>query len=168
MFMHKESIPLLNQALQEEVRALQQYMYFHFHCDDRGYDLLSKLFKQIAIQEMIHAEKFAERILFLKGEVELKASKDVEKITDVEKMLEKSTVLEEEAVNMYNKFAKKCAENGDSVTKKLFEDIVAEEENHFDQFDTESDNLKDFGANYLALQSIERSKIASSGNTPAE
>jgi len=166
--MHKKSIPILNQALQEEVRALQQYMYFHFHCDDRGYDLLSKMFRQIAIQEMIHAEKFAERILFLKGEVELKASKDVEKITDVSKMLEMATTLEEEAVEMYNNFAKQCAENGDSVTKKLFEDIIMEEENHFDQFDTESDNLKDFGNNYLALQSIERSKITSSGNTPAE
>ncbi|MBZ4643184.1 MAG: Ferritin Dps family protein [Deferribacteraceae bacterium] len=166
--MHKNSIPLLNQALQEEVRALQQYMYFHFHCDDRGYDLLSKMFKQIAIQEMIHAEKFAERILFLKGEVELKASKDVEKITDVTKMIEMSTKLEEEAVELYNKFAKQCAEHGDSVTKKLFEDIILEEENHFDQFDTEFDNLKDFGDKYLALQSIERSKITSSGNTPAE
>lgn len=166
--MHKQSIPLLNKALQEEVRALQQYMYFHFHCNDRGYDLLSKLFRQIAIQEMIHAEKFAERILFLKGEVELKASKDVEKITDVSKMLEMAVALEEEAVEMYNNFAKQCGENGDSVTKTLFENVIMEEENHFDQFDTESDNLKDFGNNYLALQSIERSKITSSGNTPAE
>lgn len=166
--MHKQSIPLLNKALQEEVRALQQYMYFHFHCDNRGYDLLSKLFRQISIQEMIHAEKFAERILFLKGEVELKASKDVEKITDVSKMLEMAVALEEEAVEMYNNFAKQCGENGDSVTKTLFENVITEEENHFDQFDTESDNLKDFGNNYLALQSIERSKITSSGNTPAE
>lgn len=166
--MHEKSIPLLNKALQEEVRALQQYMYFHFHCDDRGYDLLSKLFRQISIQEMIHAEKFAERILFLKGEVELKASKDVEKITDVSKMLEMAVALEEEAVEMYNNFAKQCAENGDSVTKTLFENVITEEENHFDQFDTESDNLKDFGNNYLALQSIERSKITSSGNTPEE
>lgn len=166
--MHKKSIPLLNKALQEEVRALQQYMYFHFHCDNRGYDLLSKLFRQISIQEMIHAEKFAERILFLKGEVELKASKDVEKITDVSKMLEMALALEEEAVEMYNNFAKQCGENGDSVTKTLFENVIMEEENHVDQFDTECDNLRDFGNNYLALQSIERSKIISSGNTPAE
>lgn len=164
--MYKESIPLLNQALQEEVRALQQYMYFHFLCDDRGYDFLSNLFRQIAIQEMIHAEKFAERILFLKGEVELKASKGVEKIHDVKDMLEMSVKLEEEAVEMYNNFAKKCAEYGDSATKKLFEDIVAEEESHFDKFDTETDNLKDFGTNYLALQSIERSK--KSGSTSSD
>ena len=166
--MHKKSIPLLNQALQEEVRALQQYMYFHFHCDDRGFDLLSSLFRQIAIQEMIHAEKFAERILFLKGEVELKASKDVEKVTDVAEMLKMSTALEEEAVTLYNKFAQECAKNGDSVTKKLFEDIILEEEGHFDQFDTESDNLESFGDKYLALQSIERSKSRATGNPAAQ
>lgn len=166
--MHKKSIPLLNQALQEEVRALQQYMYFHFHCDDRGFDLLSSLFRQIAIQEMMHAEKFAERILFLKGEVELKASKDVEKITDVAGMLKMSTALEEEAVTLYNKFAQECAKNGDSVTKKLFEDIILEEEGHFDQFDTENDNLESFGDKYLALQSIERSKSRATGNPAAQ
>lgn len=166
--MHKKSIPLLNQALQEEVRALQQYMYFHFHCDDRGFDLLSSLFRQIAIQEMMHAEKFAERILFLKGEVELKASKDVEKITDVAGMLKMSTALEEEAVGLYNKFAQECAKNGDSVTKKLFEDIILEEEGHFDQFDTENDNLESFGDKYLVLQSIERSKTRAAGAPAAK
>jgi len=55
-------------------------MYFHFHCDDKDLDMLASLFRRNAIQEMIHTEKFAERILFLKGEVELKASQDVQKL----------------------------------------------------------------------------------------
>ena len=62
----------------------------------------------------------------------------------------------------YNKFANECAANADSVTKKLFEALVADEEGHFDQFDTELDNIKKFGQNYLALQSIERSKSTAS------
>jgi bacterioferritin len=66
-------------------------MYFHFHCDDLGYDLLSNLFKRTAIEEMLHVERLAERILFLKGEVEMKASHDVQKIHDVKKMLEMAT-----------------------------------------------------------------------------
>jgi len=49
-------------------------MYFHFHRDDQGYDLLANLFKKTAIDEMIHIEQLAERILFLKGEVEMMAS----------------------------------------------------------------------------------------------
>jgi bacterioferritin len=59
---------------------------------------------------------------------------------------------------MYNDFANQSAQNLDSVTKRLFEDIVIDEERHFDQFDTEIDNLEKFGDRYLALQSIERSK----------
>ncbi len=43
--MHENSIKLLNQAVSEEITALHQYMYFHFHCDDQGYDLLAGLFK---------------------------------------------------------------------------------------------------------------------------
>ena len=62
---------------------------------------------------------------------------------------------------MYNDFANQSASNLDSVTKKLFEDIVIDEERHFDQFDTEIDNLERFGDRYLALQSIERSKTRS-------
>jgi len=60
--------------------AVHQYMYFHFHCDDQGYDLLAGLFKKTAIEEMLHIERIAERILFLKGEVEMKASAEVEKV----------------------------------------------------------------------------------------
>lgn len=117
--MHKKSIELLNKAIAEEMTALQQYMYFHFHCDDQDLDILSTIFRQNAIQEMIHVERFAERILFLKGEVEMKASQDVQKITDPEEMLKMATKLEEDAIILYNKFANECAQHGDSVTKQL-------------------------------------------------
>ena len=66
--MHKKSIELLNKAIADELWAVHQYMYFHFHCDDQGYNLLATLFKRTAIEEMMHVEKCAERILFLKGE----------------------------------------------------------------------------------------------------
>ena len=66
-----ESIRLLNQAVADELQAVHQYMYFHFHLDDQGFNPLSNLFKMIAIQEMGHVELLAERILFLKGDVEM-------------------------------------------------------------------------------------------------
>ncbi len=70
----KKSIELLNKAVGEELTAVHQYMYFHFHCDDQGgYDLLANLFKRTAIEEMKHVEDLAERILFLKGEVKWKS-----------------------------------------------------------------------------------------------
>jgi len=57
--------------------AVHQYMYFHFHCDDQGYDLLAGLFKRTAIEEMLHIERIAERILFLKDEVEMKIENEL-------------------------------------------------------------------------------------------
>ena len=164
--MHEKSIELLNRAVADELVAVHQYMYFHFHCDDQGYDLLAGLFRRTAIEEMMHIERLAERILFLKGEVEIKAASDVQKIHDVRKMLEKGTAMEEGSVRDYNKWANECAANADSVSKKLFEALVGDEERHFDQYDTELDNMKKFGDSYLALQSIERSKSLSIAAPP--
>jgi bacterioferritin len=165
--MHEESVELLNAAVADELSAVHQYMYFHFHCDDQGYDLLAGLFKATAIEEMLHIERIAERILFLKSDVEMVASSEVQKIHDVEKMLELARQMEEESAKSYNQWANECGANADSVSKKLFEDLVADEERHYDQYDTELDNMSKFGERYLALQSIERSKSRAMGQ-PAE
>lgn len=165
--MKTKSIELLNKAIADELSAVHQYMYFHFHLDDQGYDLLAGLFRRTAIEEMMHIELLAERILFLKGEVEMEASDKVKKIHDVKEMLEMATKMEESSANDYNKWANECSQNADSVSKKLFEQLVEDEERHFNQYDDELGNLAKFGDNYLALQSIERSKNISSG-TPAE
>jgi len=162
--MKKKSIELLNNAVGDELSAVHQYMYFHFHCDDQGYDLLANLFKRTAIEEMLHIERIAERILFLKGEVNLTASTEVKHIHDVKEMLELARQMEESSANDYNRWANECAQNADSVSKKLFEALVEDEERHFDQYDIEMDNLKKFGDKYLALQSIERSKNLSLNN----
>ena len=82
-----KSIHLLNEGVGGELRAIHQYMYFHFHLDDQGFKPLAQLFKQIAIQEMGHLELLAERILFLKGDVVMVESAAVETITEPEAML---------------------------------------------------------------------------------
>lgn len=161
--MYPKSIELLNKAIGDELSAIHQYMFFHFHCDDIGYDLLAGLFKKTAIQEMGHVEKLAERILFLKGEIEMKVLHEVQKITEVKEMLRVASKMEEDSAKEYNLWANECAKNADSASKQLFEGLVAEEERHYDQFDTEMDNLENFGDRYLALQSIERSKNISAG-----
>ena len=166
--MHEKSVELLNKAIADELFAVHQYMYFHFLCDDQGYDLLAGLFKRTAIDEMLHVEKLAERILFLKGEVEMKVGGEVEKIKDVAKMLDKAANMEKESARDYNIWANESSANADSMTKQIFEGLVADEERHFDQYDTEADNLKKFGDRYLALQSIERSKSLSAAGRPLE
>ncbi|MFQ6947005.1 MAG: ferritin-like domain-containing protein [Odoribacter splanchnicus] len=99
-----------------------KYMYFHFRCDDMGFDLVSNLFKRIAIQEMMHVEQLAERILFLKGEVEMKVAGEVRKLTEVKDMLEQAVKMEMNSVDDYNKWANECAANADSVSKKIIRD----------------------------------------------
>jgi len=165
--MHKKSITLLNKAVGDELSAVHQYMYFHFQCDDQGYDLLANLFKRTAIQEMLHIERLAERILFLKGDVEMTAAVEVQKLHEVEEMLKLAAKMEDDSAKEYNLWANECSANSDSVSKQLFESLVVDEETHFDQYDTEMDNLKKFGPNYLALQSIERSKGRDTTATPS-
>lgn len=153
--MHEKSIELLNTAIADEIAAIHQYMYFHFRLDDLGYTPLANLLKQTAIDEMLHAERIAERILFLGGEVEMIAGREVEKIHEASDMLTKAKSLEEESISMYNRFARQCGEHDDSVSRKLFEELVQAEEGHWDQFDRQADFVKRFGESYLALQSFE-------------
>lgn len=166
--MYEKSIELLNKAIADELLAVHQYMYFHFICDDQGYDLLAGLFKRTAIDEMMHVEKLAERILFLKGDVEMKVGGNVQQIKDVAKMLEVASNMEQESARDYNLWANESSANADSATKQIFEGLVADEERHYDQYDTELDNLKKFGDRYLALQSIERSKNLSAAGRMLE
>ncbi|MEG2666036.1 MAG: ferritin-like domain-containing protein, partial [Bacteroidales bacterium] len=92
---------------------------------------------------------------------------EVKKVTEVKPMLEMASKMENTTIMDYNKYANECAQNADSATKKIFEDLVVEEENHCDQFDNEIENLNNFGDNYLVLQSMEHSKNIANG-TPAE
>jgi bacterioferritin len=163
--MYEKSIELLNKAVGDEMSAVHQYMYFHFHCEDQGYELLSGLFMKTAIEEMGHVERCAERILFLGGEVEMVASESVQKIHDVKPMLELARKMEEGSVKDYNLWANECSANADSGSKKVFEGLVDDEERHFDQYDLEMEKLEKFGDRYLALQSIESSRNISGGAT---
>ena len=151
-------IELLNKAVKDELAAIHQYLYFHFHCQDQGFDLLANLFKRTAIEEMQHLEKLAERILFLKGDVEMQAAKEVEKFKTVGDMLMLAAKMEANGITSHNVAAKECTVHSDAISRQLFESLAAEEEKHYDQHQREVENIKNFGDHYLALQSIERSK----------
>ena len=150
----EQSIELLNKAIADELATVHQYMYFHFHLDDAGFGPLATLFKRTAIIEMGHIEKLAERILFLKGEVEMAPAFAVAKLTDPSKMLAKAAEMETESARSYNKWARQCAENLDAASKQVFEELVSDEEGHFDAFDKQQEHIRQFGPAYLALQSF--------------
>lgn len=162
--MFDKSIELLNKAVADEMSAVHQYMYFHFHCEDQGFELLAGLFIRTAIEEMEHIELIAERIIFLGGDVEMVASTHVKKIQDVAEMLAMGIKMEQSSARDYNLWANECSANADSGSKKVFERLVDDEERHYDQYDNEMNNLKRFGDRYLALQSIEMSKSTAAGS----
>jgi bacterioferritin len=158
-----KSIGLLNAAVVDELQAVHQYLYFHFHLDDQGLGPLSGLFKRIAIQEMAHVESLAERVLFLKGDVNMRAIGDVKQIAEPEQMLARAKEMEEASARAYNDAALECGANADSVSKQTFEQLVRDEERHFDEFDKQLANIGRFGPSYLALQSFNRAPEG--GNT---
>ena len=162
--MYEKSIELLNKAASDELYAVHQYMYFHFHCEDQGYDLLASLFIRAAIEEMEHSELCAERIIFLGGDVEMVAAEEVKKVQDVKKMLEQARKMEEDSVKDYNVWANECSKNNDAGSRSVFEGLVADEERHFSQYDDEVLKIEKFGENYLALQSIEGSRGLAEGS----
>ncbi len=146
----KESIHLLNEAVADELQAAHQYMYFHFHLADERFTPLSSLFKQMAIQGMVHVERLAERILSLKGDVEMVPAGPVEKIVEPEAILVKAMAMEEERARFYNQAATECGADADSESKEILENIVGDEEGHFDEFEKECEKIERFGPCCLA------------------
>jgi bacterioferritin len=162
--MHENSVALLNKAAADEMYAVHQYMYFHFHCEDQGYGLLAALFIRTAIEEMKHIELCAERIIFLGGDVDMVAANAVQKEQDVKKMLELARQMEEDSVKDYNIWANECSANNDAGSRQVFEGLVADEERHYSQYDDEALKIERFGESYLALQSMEGNRSAAEGS----
>jgi Bacterioferritin (cytochrome b1) len=138
--MHEKSIELLNKAVADEMYAAHQYMFFHFHCEKQGHELLSNLFSKTAVQEMRHVQRCAKQILILGGEVELTASNSVQKIHDVKAMLEMACKMEQGSISDYNQWAIECDANSDSASRNVFKGLIVDEKLHYSQYDLEREN----------------------------
>ncbi|MCM1150571.1 MAG: bacterioferritin [Alistipes sp.] len=155
---YQVSIDLLNEAVGKEIATSLQYMYFHTRFEDARYQYLSRIMREISIAEMRHIEEFSDRILFLEGDVDMNPSFRTRQITDVKEMLRMAMQLEQSTIDTYNEASRIASEQKDAATHKMFQDIIAEEEEHLDTFRTELQNLLDYGEEYLALQSVAGSK----------
>ncbi len=146
----KKVIDVLNKARSMELLAIYQYMNQHYNLADMDYGDLAAKVKLIAIDEMRHAEMFAERIKELSGEPTSDIDGKVAKAQKVDIVFPFDAKLEDDTIAAYNEFLLVCRENGDSISMKLFETITDEEQIHFNYFDNVSDHLKKLGAAYLA------------------
>ena len=143
-------IEVLNRAREMELHAISQYMNHHYNLDDMDYGELAKNMKLIAIDEMRHAEMFAERITELGGEPVAGFTEKVEKGEKPEQIFKSDLGLEDDTVDKYNQFLLVCRENGDSTTMKIFEDIIDEEQEHLNYFDDIGEHIENLGGAYLA------------------
>ncbi len=146
----KQVIEVLNKARAMELQAIGQYMNQHYNLDDMDYGELAAKMKLIAIDEMRHAEAFAERIKELGGEPVPGHSGKIVSAQAVEKIYPFDAGLEDDTVDTYNQFLLVCRENGDSVSMKLFERIIDEEQIHFNYFDNIDGHIQKLGDTYLA------------------
>ena len=146
----KKVIDVLNKARAMELQAIHQYMNQHYNLDDMDYGELAANVKLIAIDEMRHAEMFAERIKELGGEPTTDPSDKVDKGQKVDIIFPFDAKLEDDTIDIYNQYVLVCRENGDSTTMKLFEAIIDEEQEHYNYFSNISEHLGKLGSSFLA------------------
>ena len=146
----KKVIEVLNKARAMELEAIYQYMNQHYNLDDMDYGQLAANIKLIAIDEMRHAEMFAERVKELGGEPVTEPAAKTKKGQPVEAIFPFDADLEDYTIDVYNQFLLICRENGDSTSMKLFETIIDEEQSHYNYFDNIGDHIEKLGPAYLA------------------
>ena len=148
--MSQKVITLLNEARARELAAISQYMVQHYELEDADFGKLAGKMKEIAIQEMKHAEALAERILFLKGEPTTKPDAVAKKGQEIGDMLKTDVALETQAIKMYNDASVACAAAKDQISKQLFEKLLGEEEEHLNIFEIFKEHIDRMGSAYLA------------------
>ncbi len=126
-------LDMLNQAIARELQVTIQYMWQHVQWKGIEHYAVTEEFKKIAIAEMKHAEKIAERLWYLGGKPTTKPSMIAvgDKLTD---MLEFDVKAELEAISMYKEIMEIAQKEGDVATREIFEEIEEEEEEHHDFF----------------------------------
>jgi bacterioferritin len=124
---------LLNQAIAREIQVAIQYMWQHVQWRGVKHFAVIEELKAISIQEMKHAEAIAERLFYLGGIPTTKPSPIFVGNT-LKEMIEQDVKDEENAINLYKNIIKVATDEGDITTKKIFEDILKDEEEHHDTF----------------------------------
>jgi bacterioferritin len=133
--MSKELNDKLNEAIARELQVSVQYMWQHVTVIGINADSIGGVFKKIAITEMKHAESIGERLDYLGGTLTTKPS-PINVGKGVKNMLQIDKKAEEDAIKLYKGIIALAAKENDVVTKRLFEEILSEEEDHHNQFST--------------------------------
>jgi bacterioferritin len=148
-------IDYLNQSLRHEMTAVNQYWLHYRLLEDWGLDKLAKKERAESIEEMQHADKLVERIIFLDGFPNMQQLNPLKIGQNVKEVLEADLGGEYDARALYTEAREVCRVAADYVSMKLFEDLLADEEGHINFLETQLKLLADIGADKYALLNAE-------------
>lgn len=150
---NKAIVDFLNRILVNELTAINQYFMHYKMCQNWGFKKLAEINRKESIEEMQHAEKLMDRILFLEG---LPNLQDLHKINvgeDVAEQLKLDLTLEMQATPLLREAIEACRKDHDEVSKELLQEILHAEEEHIDWLETQLELVGKVGLqNYLQSQ----------------
>jgi bacterioferritin len=147
-------IEYLNRGLRSELTAINQYWLHYRILDDWGYKELAKTWRKESIEEMGHADRFVERILFLDGFPNLQVLDPLRIGQSIKEILECDLAAEYEARSLYQEAAVYADSVGDKVSKNLFEELMADEEGHIDFLETQLNLVEQLGVQLYAQKHV--------------
>jgi bacterioferritin len=150
----KNVIEYLNKALRHELTAVNQYWLHYRLLDNWGYKMLAKTWRKESIEEMQHADKLIERIIFLDGSPNMQTLESLHIGKTVEVVLDSDLQAELSAHSLYAEAATHCHSVKDYVTRDLFEQLIHDEEEHIDFLETQIELVARIGAELYAQRHI--------------
>lgn len=148
-----EILNLLNGLLAEELSAINQYSVHAEMCDQWGYERLHEAIEKQARDEMRHAERLIQRILFLEGMPTVTRLKAISIGKTVDQMVASDQTAEQEAVNSYNAAIRQAIDLQDHGTREMLDAILKDEEAHLDWNEQQGELIAQMGLqNYLTTK----------------
>src|SRR5215471_7784966 len=147
-------VDYLNKALRHELTAINQYWLHYRLLDNWGYKDLAKQWRKESIEEMEHADKLVERIIFLDGFPNMQVLDPLHIGQNVKEVLDCDLAAEMSARALYQEAATHCHSVRDYVTRDLFEKLMHDEEEHIDFLETQLDLVAKLGAELYAQHHI--------------
>lgn len=146
-------IKVLNDVLRKELTGINQYFIHSKMCKNWGYEVLADVHWRESIDEMKHADRLIERILFLEGVPNVAAYDKILVGTNIKQQLENDRALEQAALTVLKPGVRTCLEINDDASRELLEHFVVDEEHHIDWIETQLHQIDEVGLqNYLAQQ----------------
>ena len=147
-------IEYLNRAVRHELTTINQYWLHYRLLDNWGYRALAKQWRKESMEEMQHADKLIERIIFLDGLPNLQVLDPLRIGQNVREVLDCDLAAEMEARVLYQEAATHCHGVKDYVTRDLFEELMHDEEEHIDLLETQLDLVAKLGLELYAQHHI--------------